>query len=350
MDGILTKIRQGQLPEHAQKAVVQGIMPLETDDLVQAIWLICSGSDQFLGDARETFLGLPDGFKKTFFENKELDSDLIHFYLTGFTFPRQAMSAVLLNTATRATTICSVASTLDASLLDIVVNNQVKIQEDPGIVEALRANPALSINHKQKLDDYERLLLKDPISPAEDLEQLSIKQVEEEAIAHAREFVQVFGKEKESKRKSSLSVKREPEEKPKEKVSLLEGLANMTVPQKVQAAIKGDREARGILIRDANKLVCCAVIKSPRITESEVEFYSNLRNVQTDVLRLIAMNREWMKSYKIATNLVKNPRTPLTFSLKLLPRLNKQDMKNLIRDRGVPEALRTMARRISRGG
>lgn len=354
MEGILTQIRQGNLPEHAQKAVVQGIMPLETDELVSAIWLICRESDTFLADARDTFSGLPDGFKKTFFENKDLDADLIDFYLTHFQLPSQGLHAALLNTATRATTIRQVAPGLDASLLDIVVNNQVKIQEDPEIVAALRENPALSINHKQKLDDYERLLLKEPFSPAEELENIPLKQVEEEAIAHAREFVQVFGKEMDSKKKTVKPTLSKPEktaaDRKEGKVSVLEELTNKTVPQKIQAAIKGDREVRSILIRDANKLVCCAVIKSPRITESEVEFYSNLRNVQTDVLRLIAQNREWMKSYKITSNLVKNPRTPLAFTLKMLPRLNKQDLKNLVRDRGVPEALRTMARRLVRGG
>jgi uncharacterized UPF0160 family protein len=91
------------------------------------------------------------------------------------------------------------------------------------------------------------------------------------------------------------------------------------------------------------------VIKSPRITESEVEFYAALRNVQTDVLRLIASNREWLKSYKVIHTLIKNPRTPLAYTTKMLPRLNKKDLRSLERDRNVPEALRKMAKRMTKG-
>ena len=202
-------------------------------------------------------------------------------------------------------------------------------------------------------------MLKPPVSDAEELEHKSIEEIEKEAIEEAKEFVRTFGKEKDGKSSgpenrplTAKAAKTEKKDEAKEEESrsgsVLEQLSNMTIPQKVQAAIKGDREVRSILVREANKLVCCAVIKSPRITEAEVEFYSNLRNVQTDVLRLIAQHREWTKNYKIISNLVRNPRTPLTFTMRLLPRLHKRDIRNLVRDRGVPEALRTMARKITR--
>ena len=359
MEGIITRIRNKELPEHAMGAVVQGIMPLEPDDLVTAIYYICTQNPDLTSDAVSTFDSLPAGFKKTFFENKSLEAELIDFYLSHFHLPDEALAAALLNTTTMGQSILKVVKTVPASLLDLVVNNQVKIQDTPEIVEALRENPGLTINQKQKLDDYERLLLKDLVSPAEELEEKSIKEIEAEAIAEAAEFVQVFGKEKEAAKPKKIEVKPkaaatkvEPppgeEQRGREKVSVLEQLTNMSVPQKVQAAIKGDREVRGILVRDANKMVCSAVIKSPRITDAEVEFYSNLRNVQTDVLRLICMNREWMRNYKIVSNLIHNPRTPLTYTMKLLPRLHKKDLRNLVRDKGIPEALRTMARRMNR--
>ena len=352
MEGILERIRAGELPDHAKGAIVQGLMPLDPEILIEASYWICRELPELLETARETFSNMPDGAKIGFFKNPELEPELIEFYLSGFPVSKEIKSAAILNPATPGTAIEAIAPDLEAELIDLAVNNQVKIQETPSIIQALEKNPQLSINQKQKLEEYGRLLLKPVVSPAEELAHKSLEEVEAEAIADAMAYVKVFGKEKERK-KTPKAAKPKPAESEQDQeelksMSIIEGIANMTIPQKIQLAIKGDREARGILIRDANKLVSCAVIRSPRITESEAEFYSNLRNVQTDVLRLIATNREWIKSYKIAMNLIKNPRTPIAFTMKLLPRLNKKDLKFLQRDKGIPEALRTMARRLAR--
>lgn len=367
MSDVLARIQQGELPENAKKAVVKGIVPLEAEELLAAIFYICGNDETLLAEARETVSGLPDGVKKTFFEAKTVDADITDFYLRHMPLPEDVKSVMLLNPGTRGSSIAAVAEDLEDRLLDLVVNNQVKILEEPTIIDNLRENPFLSINQKQRLEEYERLLLKNQVSSAEELENKDPKEIEAEAIAATKEFVAAFGKETGGPVRSAEAppmpkpVKKEapsadkqsandPAAQQKEKISVLEQIAGMSVPQKIQAAIKGDREVRSILIRDSNKLVCCAVIKSPRITDSEVEFYANLRNVQTDVLRLIAQNREWTKNYKVVFSLVKNPRTPLTFTTKLLTRLNKKDLRGLVRDRGVPEVLRTMARRMTRTG
>lgn len=360
MEGILDRIREGKIPEHAKKAIVQGMMPLETDELILALFFVCRREREYLDDARQTFEQFPNGVKQQLFENKNADPEMLDFYLRKFRLPGEALSAALLNPALLGATIRDAAPSIPAQFLDLVVNNQVKIQEEPAIIEALRKNSALTVIHKQKLDEYERLLLRELVSSDEELEGKTLEEIEREAIAEAQEFVATFGKEtfsapkKEPLAKKVEAAKREVsapagEQHQAEKKSVLEEISGMSIPQKVQAAVKGDREYRNILIRDSNKLVCVAVIKSPRVTESEVEFYSNLRNIQTDVLRYIANNREWLKNYKIVHNLVKNPRTPIAFSMRLMSRLNKADLRFLVRDKGVPEALRTQARRMVRG-
>ncbi|NIQ96274.1 MAG: hypothetical protein GWN87_20305, partial [Desulfuromonadales bacterium] len=44
----------------------------------------------------------------------------------------------------------------------------------------------------------------------------------------------------------------------------------MKVAEKIETALKGDKEWRSLLIKDANKMVSSAVLKNPRITEGEV--------------------------------------------------------------------------------
>src|ERR1043166_7911158 len=119
----------------------------------------------------------------------------------------------------------------------------------------------------------------------------------------------------------------------------------MTTRDRMKLAMKGDREARSILIRDANKVVSSAVINSPIITDHEVENISAMRTVADEVLRLIALNRTWARSYPIIHNLARNPRTPIPTAMNILPRIRTKDLQNLTQNRNVSEAVRRQAQR-----
>jgi hypothetical protein len=123
-------------------------------------------------------------------------------------------------------------------------------------------------------------------------------------------------------------------------------LSGLPVKKKVKLAFKGTREQRAQLIRDPNKLVAAAVLSSPKLTDAEVEQFTKMGNVSEEVLRVIAMNRGWLKNYGVILGLVKNPKTPGAISMQLLQRLNERDMKMLTVDRNVPEALRLAARKF----
>jgi hypothetical protein len=114
----------------------------------------------------------------------------------------------------------------------------------------------------------------------------------------------------------------------------------------MKLAMKGDREARGILIRDSNRIVATSVINNPRVTDQEVENIAAMRTVVDEVLRLIALNRGWARSYPIIHNLVRNPRTPLPTAVGILPRIRTKDLMNLSQNRNVSEATRRQAQRL----
>lgn len=122
-------------------------------------------------------------------------------------------------------------------------------------------------------------------------------------------------------------------------------VGDMTIPEKVKAAVKGSREMRAILIRDPNRMVAAAVLSCPKITEQEVETFARMTNVSDDILRTIGHTRAWIKNYGITLALTKNPKTPLALSLTLLHRLNDRDLRGLSIDRNVPEPLRIAARK-----
>jgi hypothetical protein len=122
----------------------------------------------------------------------------------------------------------------------------------------------------------------------------------------------------------------------------------MNVLERMQLALKGNRDERLALIRDPNKMVQRAVLQSPRMTDQEVENFAAMANLTEEVLRVIAANRKYIKNYVVARNLLNNPKTPIDVSLHLLPRLIPQDLKNLCGNKNIPETLRTTSVKLQR--
>ena len=120
----------------------------------------------------------------------------------------------------------------------------------------------------------------------------------------------------------------------------------MSAAEKIQAAMKGNAEARAILVRDPSRLVATKVLKSSKLSEQEIESFANLRNAHNEVLRMIVTNRQWTKTYGVAHALTRNPRTPTGISLTMLNRLVIRDLKNLSSDKNIPEVIRRSAKRL----
>ncbi len=128
--------------------------------------------------------------------------------------------------------------------------------------------------------------------------------------------------------------------------SLFQQIQKMAVPEKVQLALKGNKEARGILIRDSNKKVSLTVLESPKMTEQEVEMIAQSKNVAEDVLREIARKKEWLKNYTIVISLVSNPKTPVGISLSHLSHIKEKDLKDLSKNKNISETIRSAANRL----
>jgi len=132
-----------------------------------------------------------------------------------------------------------------------------------------------------------------------------------------------------------------------QRLSLIRQILMMSVKDRIKLAAKGDREARGILIRDSNKIVATAVIRNPRITEHEIENIAGMRTVADEVLRLISINRAWIRSYSIIYNLCRNPRTPIGTAISILPRIRTKDLQAISGNRNVSDSVRRQAHRLS---
>lgn len=117
------------------------------------------------------------------------------------------------------------------------------------------------------------------------------------------------------------------------------------VMDRLKLAIRGGRHDRAKLIRDRVRVVAVAVLSSPKLTEQEVESFVRMSDISEEVLRIIGNNRAWLRSYAVLSGLVRNPRTPISVSLRLIPHLKNREVKMLAIDRNVPDPVRAAARR-----
>lgn len=140
-------------------------------------------------------------------------------------------------------------------------------------------------------------------------------------------------------------INEEGEEELKGKfVPLYAQIATMTVTQKIRRATLGTGAERMLLVRDTNRLVATAAATSPLLNENEAARISASRNVSEDVLRILCQNRDFTRNYQIKLNLVSNPKTPLTFSSRLVAHLRDNDLRSLAKSRNVPAAIQTAVR------
>ncbi|HEX8822078.1 MAG TPA: hypothetical protein VF794_19280 [Archangium sp.] len=111
-------------------------------------------------------------------------------------------------------------------------------------------------------------------------------------------------------------------------------LAAMTVTEKMQLALSGDREARAYLLRDTNKALHVYVLRNPRLGLDEVIYAAKMSSLSPDALKLIAEHREWGVNSTVCTALARNPRTPVPLVLKLLPRVPLQEVRVIAKGQG----------------
>ncbi len=121
--------------------------------------------------------------------------------------------------------------------------------------------------------------------------------------------------------------------------SVAMAISKMTVGQKIKLAYKGNKAVRELLVRDSNKLVGVAVVKSGRITDQEVSTIATNRAINEEVIRALTENREYLRKYPIKVALVNNPKTPIPTAITMLNSLHVKDLKLVSTNRNISSAV-----------
>ena len=131
-----------------------------------------------------------------------------------------------------------------------------------------------------------------------------------------------------------------------ERSTIASKVAALSVPAKVDLAVKGNREVRRILSRDASSMVARAVVASPKLTEDDVVSYAASSLTHEDVLRFIADSRQWTANRQVVSALVQNPRTPPPSAIRFLKSYQTSELRVLSQNRSLSAAVRQEAKRL----
>lgn len=344
---VIRKIEAGDYPRDFVLSVAQGFLPLPQDDLVAVLAFLAETGDLDIGDiARSSLTEMPTRLLSSFASSEKTDGQHLD-RLSRATADPAVLEAIVRNRSTADVTVLELAARADPATQEIIVINQARILRCPEILDRLLTNPRLTPETRRRAletreEFFEKRARLEEINAA--IRAAEEMRLDDPELAPVADLLAKVGDES-----RGADVIPEPNSQDLEdvvKMTVYSRILRMSISQRVHLAFKGGKTERSILIRDRNRLVCAAVIRNPRIGDSEAEEVSKMRNVDDEVLRLISMKREWMAKYPILLSLIKNPKTPIGVVMPLLSRLGVRDLKNLIGDRGVSEVVRKNAKRM----
>ncbi len=123
-------------------------------------------------------------------------------------------------------------------------------------------------------------------------------------------------------------------------------IGNMKSGDRLKLALRGNREARTILIRDTSLMIRRYVLLNPRVTDDEILMVVRNRQVDKELLEVVVRNKEWMNNYQVKLAVVKNPKTPMTISMKYISTLMVRDLRMMAKSKNIPTAVNSAAKRI----
>ena len=386
---VVEAIISGKAPQPARLAAARGMLPLQQSDLLEVLVALTTSDDaQISAAATETLKSESPDDLLLAAKAEDTAPNVLAYLATQPDGTSEVYEATILNVRTPDQALAKLAATTaHSSLLELITINQQRLVRCPEIIDAILQNPACGGEAERRARETRKeffekergarqiadeLRARGQTAAAEFFETAELttpgghlslddawliaQHIEvsdadlDDAWLPAERYDELVS---ESAADVSANVQRVIEHErlergdvSTERVSLIRKIMFMNTKDRMKLAMKGDREARSILIRDSNKVVCSAVVNNPRITEQEIENIAAMRTISDEVLRLIALNRSWARSYPIIHNLARNPRTPIPTVMNILIRIKTKDLQNLTQNRNVSEAVRRQAQRL----
>jgi hypothetical protein len=334
----------------AARGVVPGLKPAE---IVQVVATLCASPDEKVRETADaTLRKLPPPILSGAL-GADLPASVVDRLGRCYANDHAVVEQLLRMPRIAADTLAHLAEVADETSGELIATNERLMLENPAVIEKLY------MNKRVRMSTADRLI---ELAVRNGLE-LSIPAYKEAAQAIKNELIaepspeptyddvvfldtgQCAERIRLAEDEDTHDVDDEGEEHVREKfLPLHAAIARLTITQKIRRCMLGTAAERLLLVRDPNRLVAQAAVKSPNMRDQEAAQISASRAVSEDVLRIIAQNREFTRHYQVKLNLVGNPRTPFTFAARLMPHLRENDVKLLAKSKNVSGAIAQAAR------
>jgi hypothetical protein len=339
-------------PGPARMMASRGLVPLPPAEQVTVLYQLAIDGDQNLATAaRTTAMGLPDKLLAGALADGNVDARVLDLFAQLVGDKAVAFEALVGNPAIADPTIAYLAENGGPAEVDRIATNEQRLLRHPEIIAAMYQNKharmstvdrviELAVRNHVRVpelaawDEIARALTGAPPSSAE---ADALFAAAADATLSIPDTPLVVGNADQVLPEDERDPLAEKKDVPIDKLS---------VPGKIRLATLGNAVARGMLIRDPVKIVAVAAIKAPGVTEFEAARYASNHSLGEDVIRHIASRREWTKLYGVKYALCRNPKTPVTEAMRLLPFLREKDLTLLSKSKGVPSAVVAQARKL----
>ena len=370
-------------PPKLRKMVAAGLAPLPPRDMLVALYQLWVSNDESSDLAAKTVEGLPAAVLDGGLADSRLPPGVLDLLGRKLARNEATLAKVVRHPGVDDQTLIAIGRVCPEPICDILADNETRWLGCPAIVTSLYNNRhcRMSVIHRMlelaerqgvelelpAMDEIRQALAESgPVDAGRDGLFSAVLRTETAVAAEARalellgaadvddalelpEFddpkVELFDGELPAQPVAPEPVVSPQDQQPPSKERRMQTLLQMRPLEKIRTAMLGDKYDRSILIRDSNKTVCMATIKSPKVRDDEAAAYSANRSLGLDVITYISNRRDWVKLYSVKLNLVMNPKTPMARSLSLLAHLNQMDVQKVARSKNIPSALATAAKR-----
>lgn len=353
-------------PPKMKELAARGIAPgLKPGELLAVLVSLAATPDlpEVAATAKATLAALPEQIL-TGALGGDLAPAVIDALARGYSSRPDVLGALLARETVPVETVEELASTGDDPVTELIALNEERLLQHPRLIELLYMNKRTRASTADRIVDLAvrngveltglaawreaAAAIKGELIPEPSEEPTPDDLLFEETQQIADEIAQSEQEEaqKDGQARDTHEEKEPGKEVIKEKLKpLYQRIASMTVSQKVRRAILGTKEERLLLVRDTNRIVSSAAVRSPLLQETDAVMIARNKNMPDEVLRILASTPQWLKSYSVKKSLAENPKTPMVVAVHLVEQLRENDLRALSKSKNVPGHISDAARR-----
>jgi len=365
-----------EAPVSSKMIAARAMLPMGTKDLVSVLFYLAGEEEQRIrGAARKSLMDLPKNLLMTaLVEN--ISPKIMHWFANRNLPEPSLYELIALNRFTADETIAFLAAKRqEPQLLNIISENQERLLRHLEIVAALFNNPASPVELRERIRSFVELTTgksieeitrrKPAAEPAPASEAFAAEKLPDETLSDETSpddldavpdeelppdldvdklAQEVF--EEETSFSNEFLVDPEEDLTSGQRVTMANRIRKMKVLDKMRLALVGNIEARQLLVKSSNKLIQECVLRNPRMTVEEVIRVAKDKTMREELIRLVTLNKEWIKNYQVVYQLCWNPKTPIVAAMKYLARLNVKDLVQISKSKQVPGMLAVQAKKM----